>query len=119
MLLQAARQMLQDWAVRSELRRIDEWLLTRANLPDERMGILRALVTHQRHALTAMFACDFIRPAEVLRKHPMVCSKLETLLAELHKDDSSLAYAGTNPWLFASRYAPSNSREGYQRLEAA
>jgi hypothetical protein len=97
---QTARQMLQDWAVGSQIRKIDEWILSRSKLPDKRLAIVRALVTHQRHALGALLSCDFIRPADVLRQHPMVCSTLERLIDQLHKDGNTLTLAGTVPWLF-------------------
>jgi hypothetical protein len=64
------------------------------------MGILVALVTHQRHVLSSSFSCDFLYPAQVLIAQPMLCGKLETVLAQMRKDGQSLATTGSVPWLF-------------------
>jgi hypothetical protein len=99
-MLKAARRMLEDWALGSQYRKMDEWLRSKAQLSDDRMGILVALVTHQRHALSASFSCDFLNPAQVLIAQPMICKKLETALAQMHKDGQPLAITGSFPWLF-------------------
>jgi hypothetical protein len=64
------------------------------------LGVLVALVTHQRHELSASFLCDFLEPAQVFVVHPMICSKLESKLAQMHRDGQSLALTGSVPWLF-------------------
>jgi hypothetical protein len=46
-LLKAARQMLEDWAVGSQTRKIDEWLHAKAQLSDRRMGVVVAFVTRR------------------------------------------------------------------------
>jgi hypothetical protein len=99
-MLKVARRMLEDWALGSQYRKMDEWLRSKAQIADDRMGILVALVTHQRHALSASFACDFLDPAQVLIGQPMICPKLEDALAQMHKDGQSLAMTGSVPWLF-------------------
>jgi hypothetical protein len=97
---EGARQMLEDWALGSQYRKMDEWQRSKALLPDDRMGILVALVTHQRHSLSALFSCDFLNPEQVLVGQPMICSKLESTLAQMDKDRKSLAMTGSVPWLF-------------------
>jgi hypothetical protein len=99
-MLKIARRMLEDLAVGSQIRKMDEWLRSKAQLPDDRIGILVALVTHQRHVLSTSFSCDFLNPAQVLIAEPMICSKLEKLLAQLLKDGQPLAFTGSFPWLF-------------------
>lgn len=99
-MLKAARQMLEDWAVGSQSRKMDDWLRAKSQLPNDRMGIVVALVTHQRHALGASFSCDFLNPAQVLVGQPMICSKLENTLAKMHKNGQSFALSGSLPWLF-------------------
>jgi hypothetical protein len=99
-MLKAARQMLEDWAVGSQNRKMNDWLQSRAQLSDHRMGILVVLVTHQRHVLSASFSCDFLEPAQVFVAHPMICSKLENMLAQMHRSDQQLALTGSVPWLF-------------------
>jgi hypothetical protein len=47
-MLKVARQMLQDWALGSQTRKMDEWLRSKSQLPDHRMGVVVALATHQR-----------------------------------------------------------------------
>jgi hypothetical protein len=96
-MLKVARRMLEDWALGSQDRKMDEWLRSKAQLPDNRMGILVALVTHQRRALSASFSCDFLNPAQVLIDQPMICPKLENVLARMHKDGQSLAMTGSVP----------------------
>ena len=99
-MLKAGRQMLEDWALGSQTRKIDEWLRSKAQLSDQRMGVVVAFVTHQRHALSAAFACDFLNPAQVLIDHPMICSELDSLLAQMHKANQPIAITGSLPWLF-------------------
>jgi hypothetical protein len=99
-MLKIARQMLDDWALGSQTRKMDEWLRSKARLPDHRLGVVVALATHQRHALSALFSCDILNPAQVLIDHPMICSKLEGMLAQMHKANQPLAMTGSLPWLF-------------------
>jgi hypothetical protein len=99
-MLKGVRRMLEDWALGSQHRKMDEWLRAKAALPDHRMGILVALVTHQRHALNAAFSCDLLYPGRVLSEEPMMCSKLESLIARLHDGGQPLALTGSVPWLF-------------------
>jgi hypothetical protein len=97
---ESAKQILGDWAVGSQTRKMDEWLSAKAKLTDDRMGLVVALATHQRHALDALFDCDFLRPVKVLGNHPMICSKLESEIYRMYKGGQSLALTGTLPWLF-------------------
>lgn len=99
-MLKFARQMLEDWAVGSQARKMDEWLRAKRQLPDYRMGIVVALVTHQRHELSASFSCDFLIPEKVFIRHPMICPTLEDVLATMHKNNQQLAITGSLPWLF-------------------
>jgi hypothetical protein len=99
-MLKVVRQMLEDWALGSQTRKMDEWLRSKAALPDHRMGVVVALVTHQRHTLNASLSCDFLNPAQVLIDHPMMCSTLENVLAQMQKAGQQLAMTGSLPWLF-------------------
>jgi hypothetical protein len=99
-MLKGARQMLEDWAVGSQSRKMDDWLHSKGQVPAERMGIVVALVTRQRHALSASFSCDFLNPAQVLIGQPTICSNLEDMLAKMHKNGQSFALTGSLPWLF-------------------